>query len=90
MFATDQNKGYVNMYQLKEAFKDTQIFQEILDNNSIESIFLRSTFVADFPVGSTINSKKFVHNILLKKPSAASYGKSGITADENSVVDDYL
>ncbi len=92
MFATTENHGYVNVYQLKEAFKDTQIFQNILDRDNIESIFLRSTFVADFAVGSTIDTKQFLKNISLTKPSAGAslFGKSGTIVEKNSVVDDYL
>ena len=55
MFAFEQNKGYINLHQLREAFKDTQIFDHLDKPNSLKTKFLLSDFVANLPVGSKLD-----------------------------------
>ena len=57
-YASSLNKGFVSAQQLKEAFKDTQIFQKLEDPSSIENKFYLSPFVADFPIGSSLVAPK--------------------------------
>lgn len=52
--AYSSNKGFVNTFQLIEAFKDTSIFRSLIDRDSNEYKFLVSPFVAHFPIGSTL------------------------------------
>ena len=53
-FATQGNKGYINLDQLLEAFKGTPLFGRIKDKTSVAHQFLLSPFVANLPIGSTL------------------------------------
>ena len=47
-FAFPENKGFINQFQLIEAFKDTKIFAHMSDMKSIKTQFILSPFVANF------------------------------------------
>ena len=42
----------MNLIQLRESFKDTDIFSKLGNKKSHEYKFIVSPFVADFPIGS--------------------------------------
>ena len=54
-FAFPENRGYINVEQLKEAFKDTNVFTNLGDRTTIQHKFYTCTFVADFPIGSGLD-----------------------------------
>ena len=54
-FAFPENLGYINLKQLKEAFKDTDIFVNIENKTSVQHKFYTSTFVKNFPIGSGLD-----------------------------------
>lgn len=62
-FASIENNGYINQAQLKKAFSDTQMFQDIYETESVEYKFFLSPFVASFPVGGI----EFHQDLKLKK-----------------------
>ena len=84
-YAFPINKGFVNINQIMEAFKDTQIFKSLRDPDHAEYKFLLSPFVAHFPIGSELDIEDRV--ISLK-----TLGRSTVNFKEKakSVVDDYL
>ena len=54
-FVTQENKGFISVHQLRESFNGTGLFEHLNDPESLRTKFLLSTFVADFPVGSTLD-----------------------------------
>ena len=54
MYASKENKGYINLHQLREAFKDSLVFSHLSNPDSLKTKFLLSSFVANLPIGSLL------------------------------------
>ena len=56
MFAYPINKGFINRHQLMEAFKDSIVFNNLYTENHVEDKFFTCPFIADFPIGSMLDT----------------------------------
>ena len=95
-FATPENKGFVNGAQLQLAFKDTILFDDLMDVTSVENKLILSTFVCDFPIGSCLKEEEqHGRSMTAKKNRPTERGDISArieseTAEHMSVVDEYL
>ena len=92
MFASSQNKGYISITQLQEAFKDSEAFDHLSNPKESKTKFIKSSFVANLPIGSSLDL--IDRSLVVKKRYSQRTENQDMFfqdfKDECSIVDEYL
>ena len=76
-FAHPDNKGFINKFQLLEAFRGTKIFSYLSDATSMKTQFILSPFISDIKVGSKLKINKYgLDPNVMKKSSVDQFKQS--------------
>ena len=91
-FANAENKGFINQFQLMEAFNDTNIFSYLSDHSSIKTQFLFSKYVSDLSLGSKLQMRMSLAKRMseYRSHSIKQLKSGGSTSLYMSVVDQTL
>ena len=92
MFASSQNKGFISITQLQEAFKDSEAYDHLSNPKDSKSKFIKSSFVANLPIGSGLDliDRSLVVKKRYSKRTESQEMFFQEFKDESSIVDEYL